>query len=840
MVKTEKSNGTLLATGAFERINHVQARLQVSGQALKNMSKTLFFEWGLLIALVGFLLGRAMILAELTPFILPFLASVFLLRRNHALIASIALLAGTVFSYHGEIFFALIGMAIFLLLYRGAKTFLDQPGKALPYLVFGASILTRLGLVFVTTGTISQYALMMATVEAGLSFILTMIFVQSIPLITGKRGGQALRNEEIICLIILLASVMTGTIGWALNDVVMQHSLARYLVLIFAFVGGAAIGSTVGVVTGLILSLASVASLYQMSLLAFAGLLGGLLKEGNRIGVAFGLLVGTLLIGLYGDGGGSIFATVAETGIAIALFLLTPRSWLRSIAKYIPGTVEHAQEQQQYLRKVRDATAGRVERFSSLFQTLSNSFKVQQKSDEEQHSNDVDVLLSHVTEKTCQTCMMKEKCWVQNFNQTYDSMAKMVEHIEVNGTMNDPKLQRQWRSHCRKPDQVIAAIHMETNQYRANKELKRQVQESQRLVADQLLGVSRVMGDFAKEIQKEKQPHLIQEEYMVDALRGAGIDVGHIDIYSIESGRIEIEMSVQCDHDNGEAEKIIAPMLSDLVKETIILKREEPRFYANGYSHLSFGSAQAFVMESGVAKVAKGGEWLSGDNYSMIELNSDKYAIAISDGMGNGEKAYLESSETLALLQKVLQSGIEETVAIKSVNSILSLRNTEEMFSTLDLAMIDMNDAHAKFLKIGSTPSFIKRGNRVSKVEAGNLPMGIIPEFEVEVVQEQLRDGDLLIMCSDGVLEAKRSVENREQWMKRIISEIATDDPQEVADIILERVIRSEDGNIIEDDMTIVVTQIKLHKPKWTSIPIHPKVQKQKKSRAFFKQATGT
>lgn len=281
-------------------------------------------------------------------------------------------------------------------------------------------------------------------------------------------------------------------------------------------------------------------------------------------------------------------------------------------------------------------------------------------------------------------------------------------------------------------------------------------------------------------------------------------------------------------------------MLSDLVKETIILKREEPRFYANGYSHLSFGSAQAFVMESGVAKVAKGGEWLSGDNYSMIELNSDKYAIAISDGMGNGEKAYLESSETLALLQKVLQSGIEETVAIKSVNSILSLRNTEEMFSTLDLAMIDMNDAHAKFLKIGSTPSFIKRGNRVSKVEAGNLPMGIIPEFEVEVVQEQLRDGDLLIMCSDGVLEAKRSVENREQWMKRIISEIATDDPQEVADIILERVIRSEDGNIIEDDMTIVVTQIKLHKPKWTSIPIHPKVQKQKKSRAFFKQATGT
>ncbi len=57
-------------------------------------------------------------------------------------------------------------------------------------------------------------------------------------------------------------------------------------------------------------------------------------------------------------------------------------------------------------------------------------------------------------------------------------------------------------------------------------------------------------------------------------------------------------------------------MLSDLVKETIVLKREEPGFYSNGYSHISFGSARPFVIESGVAKVAKGGEWLSGDNYA--------------------------------------------------------------------------------------------------------------------------------------------------------------------------------------------------------------------------------
>ena len=56
-----------------------------------------------------------------------------------------------------------------------------------------------------------------------------------------------------------------------------------------------------------------------------------------------------------------------------------------------------------------------------------------------------------------------------------------------------------------------------------------------------------------------------------------------------------------------------------------------------------------------------------------LNLGLGKYAIAISDGMGNGERAHYESKETLQLLQKILQSGIEEKVAIKSVNSILSL-----------------------------------------------------------------------------------------------------------------------------------------------------------------------
>ncbi len=778
-----------------------------------------FYKWGFLIFMIGFLLGRAMILSEMIPFVLPFFATIFLMKREKAPIALLALIAGAITIIPLNGLYTFISILSFLILYRLFSKVFENKIKTLPFLVFGSVGSSKLVMIYFFEDLISNYHLLMAIVESGLSFILTMIFLQSVPIITERKRKHALKNEEIVCLIILLASIMTGTIGWFAFGMATENMLARYLVLIFAFVGGAAIGSTVGVVTGLILSLASVASLYQMSLLAFSGLLGGLLKEGNKFGVGIGLLIGSMLIGLYGEGNGQISVTVMESMVAILLFLATPRELIMRIAKYIPGTAEYWKEQQQYLRKFRDVTAGKVEQFSNLFQTLSNSFSnVTFSQDIDNPEQEVDYFLSNVTEKTCQMCFRKQECWTKNFNKTYNYMEEIMISCQQDEYTNK-RLKADWARYCLKSDKVLHVIQHESNQYQIGKKLKQQLLESRRLVADQLLGVSKVMGDFAKEIQKERENLQMQEEQILDALRDAGVDIGHVEIFQLDEGNVDIEISVPT-NEHGECEKVIAPMLSHILEEQIVVKKVEKGYYPNGHSFVSFGSTKQFIIETGIATVAKGGAWISGDSYSTMEIGSGKYAIAISDGMGNGERAYLESNETLQLLQNILQSGIEETVAIKSINSVLSLRSTDEIFSTLDLAMIDLQDASAKFLKIGSTPSFIKRGEKVFMIEASNLPMGIINEFDVDVVSEQLKAGDLLIMMSDGIFDGPKHVENSEAWMKRIVKEIKAQEPQEVADIIIEQVIRTSD-NRIEDDMTVVVAEIKRNLPKWTTIPMN-------------------
>ena len=106
------------------------------------------------------------------------------------------------------------------------------------------------------------------------------------------------------------------------------------------------------------------------------------------------------------------------------------------------------------------------------------------------------------------------------------------------------------------------------------------------------------------------------------------------------------------------------------------------------------------------------------------------------------------------------------------------------------------------------------------KVEASNLPMGIIQEFDVDIVSEQLLSDDLLIMMSDGIFEGPKHVENTDLWVKRKIREMATNDPQEIADLLLEEVIRTRSGEI-EDDMTVLVAKVTKNTPEWASVPVY-------------------
>lgn len=62
------------------------------------------------------------------------------------------------------------------------------------------------------------------------------------------------------------------------------------------------------------------------------------------------------------------------------------------------------------------------------------------------------------------------------------------------------------------------------------------------------------MADFSREIKREREQHFLQEEQIIEALQHFGIEIQHVEIYSLEQGNIDIEMTIPFSG-HGESEK---------------------------------------------------------------------------------------------------------------------------------------------------------------------------------------------------------------------------------------------------------------------------------------------
>jgi stage II sporulation protein E len=193
---------------------------------------------------------------------------------------------------------------------------------------------------------------------------------------------------------------------------------------------------------------------------------------------------------------------------------------------------------------------------------------------------------------------------------------------------------------------------------------------------------------------------------------------------------------------------------------------------------------------------------ISGDSYICSDLTNGDYIIALSDGMGNGESASRESALTVTSLYNLMKAGFDVELALKTINSLLLLKSTEEIFSTVDLCLFNKITGKIKLFKIGAAATFIKRGDKVETIKVSALPMGIVDNIRVNNVELQAKRGDEIIIVSDGITEADRN-DSHMEWIRETIENIRSKDPQTMSDLIINKAIERY-GLKEKDDMTVI------------------------------------
>lgn len=165
-----------------------------------------------------------------------------------------------------------------------------------------------------------------------------------------------------------------------------------------------------------------------------------------------------------------------------------------------------------------------------------------------------------------------------------------------------------------------------------------------------------------------------------------------------------------------------------------------------------FPSVPRYRMEIGSATAGRFSDTACGDQWACFVTEPTVCYVLLSDGMGTGEDAELESKSTIHLLADLLRSGCEPEDALQMLNSLYILRG-DGVFSAVDVLQLDLVSGKATLYKWGGATTYLKKGSAVTKLGTTAPPpgIGVGEDHGPERIPLSLQKGEMLVLTTDGV-----------------------------------------------------------------------------------------
>ncbi|MGI5911254.1 MAG: stage II sporulation protein E [Syntrophomonadaceae bacterium] len=778
--------------------------------AVVNQLNSLFTLDRLLPAALIILMSRAFVLGELLPFVYACLVAFSYRDKTSSLLLAACAAIGLVTVLPG---IALGSSLITLFILLGVINYTKIPAEkawwGLPLLCIAVIFVSKT--IFMCFTTISFYQGMVIIFEALIAGILTFVFLIVADSLRQKRALTTFSFEDMAAYTILGIGVIMGLSDVTLGGLSVAGIICRLGILVAAFFWGSPGGTMTGLMVGIIPSISSSIFPQALGIYAISGLLAGLFRNFGQLGVIIGFMLGTLGFSMFINATQATVLGMWETGAASLLFILLPGSLKEKLQVQSLGPISKFKEKEFNLvdLSIKDTARNRIEHLAGVFDELSSTFNQEVVPSRRQpaESGYLTYLYDEVFSGYCNKCSRYEECWVKNSYNTSQEILDIFSTAEGAQQVSYEECPVSFRRRCIYGREMLGTINHLFDNLRINEYWLDRLQQSRGLISHQLQGISQVIKNLAQEMDMKA---VVDFELRTDILREAkkrGLLIK--DLSPIHNGENQFYINVLMSScaDGCQCQTQVAPVISGILGEKVAVSNKRcPRITGTGDCEFTLSRIFNYRILSGAAQVAK--EEVCGDSFTIATLKEGKELVALSDGMGVGEKACSESQAAVRLLENLLTTGFDQEIALKTINSVLLLRSDSERFATLDMLMIDLYTAELDFIKVGSAPSFIKRGKRVEVVNSNSVPIGILDNLDVVSDKRALFPGDIIIMISDGILEASRH-RGEDLWLNEFLVDIAEKDPQLLAEMIINRALSLCQGKP-RDDMTVVCLYVEL------------------------------
>jgi sigma-B regulation protein RsbU (phosphoserine phosphatase) len=202
---------------------------------------------------------------------------------------------------------------------------------------------------------------------------------------------------------------------------------------------------------------------------------------------------------------------------------------------------------------------------------------------------------------------------------------------------------------------------------------------------------------------------------------------------------------------------------------------------------------------------------LGGDFYDFVPLPDNGLALAVGDASGKGLAAALMISNVQSSLRTAtLFAGDNVAAALQAVNRQVYGSSLAERYATLFYGVFDGKTRILRYVNAGhQCPMVIRPGGSVTWLESGGAPVGMFPDWIYEEGIVQLNPGEMVLACTDGVVEAMNLA--GEEWGVEGLRRAASESDAKCADEIIHTIFSSMDEftrGRQTDDATAVVLRV--------------------------------
>lgn len=596
--------------------------------------------------------------------------------------------------------------------------------------------------------------------------------------IRNRRSPYMLDNHSLVCIVASLCTLLLGSSELSLMGFRPARFFGCFVILTAAYLFSRSGGSIAGIAAGGCIAVSGTGVALSICY-GICGLLSGIFSRQGQIVCA---LVFTLTSGIAAllDGTREGLCVFAEAALAAFIFAVIPKAKLSRIrsnilnpkAQRIDFEFGCAGERLMEAAKAVGSVSECVANVSKGIEALSPASDV--------------MVCMRVRERVCSQCRLKD-----TFCPEKGDFAAVLEKLAAGDEIGAEDFSADFNMKCPCVPRLADSFNRIYATRNAVNALQANSARNRALACGQFDWTAALLRELSEDLSKGAQVLFGKEKCAARVLSEFGFTVIKTSCIQPLSGALRLTCTVEEIPPSTSLSQLTAALSKEL---EVMLNPPKIKILSEG-KELVFLRKELYKIRIGSAAASCGNQKLCGDYFECFQTDSKAYII-LSDGMGTGGRAAIDSTMTVELFSRLIRAGVSLDSALSITNSALSVKSDDESLSTLDVAEIDLFDGNTVIYKAGAAPSFYTNQGRIRTVEISSTPLGILSKVKFNKYSLKLHGGDALVMVSDGILGCGNS------WLKDEIKAFGKKDASGFSQDIVDSA-RRRCGERF-DDMTVI------------------------------------